>query len=150
MSRMKVVVLATAILVAVPGLLAVNGQASEEAAVREALQHYLQGHATGDGAHHAMVFHPVSNLYFVRDGQLATRTSEDYIAGAPGEPAADEAQRKRRIVMVDVTGDAAIAKIELDYPNVFFTDYMSLLKIDGEWKIVAKIFHSERGGRGSN
>ncbi len=42
--------------------------------------------------------------------------------------------------MVDITGTAAIAKIELDYPDVFFTDYMSLLKVDGEWKIVDKIF----------
>ena len=27
-----------------------------------------------------------------------------------------------------------IAEIVLDYPQVKFTDYMSLLKIDGEWK----------------
>lgn len=150
MSRIKVVVVSLGLLAAVPGLSAVRSQASEEAAVREARQHYLQGHATGHGAHYARVFHPVSNLYFVRDGQLATRTSEEYIAGAPGHPAADEAKRKRRIVMVDVTGDAAVAKIELDYPGVLFTDYMSLLKVDGEWKIVAKIFHVERSGRASN
>ena len=41
---------------------------------------------------------------------------------------------------IDITGTAAIAKVELDYPDVFFTDYMSLLKVDGEWKIVDKIF----------
>ncbi|MCA1574548.1 MAG: nuclear transport factor 2 family protein [Acidobacteria bacterium] len=31
----------------------------------------------------------------------------------------------------------------LDYPQVKFTDYMSLLKIDGQWWIVNKTFHSE-------
>jgi hypothetical protein len=36
-----------------------------------------------------------------------------------------------------------MARIELDYPTVRFIDYMSLLKIDGEWKIIAKIFHAE-------
>ncbi len=115
----------------------------EEAAVRAALEHYLLGHATGDGAHYEMVFHPQSKLFWMRDDTLNTRTSADYIAGASGSPAADEDQRRREITMVDVTGDAAVARIVLDYPTVVLTDYMSLLKIDGEWKIVNKIFTAE-------
>lgn len=114
--------------------------AGEEAAVRAAVQHYLIGHATGDGAHHAMVFHPESKLFWVRDDTLSTRTSAEYIAGAPGRPADDEDQRRREITLVDVTGDAAVAKVVLDYPGATFTDYMSLLKIGGEWKIVNKTF----------
>ncbi|HKY60269.1 MAG TPA: nuclear transport factor 2 family protein [Gemmatimonadota bacterium] len=117
---------------------------TEEAAIRAALEHYLLGHATGDGAHHAMVFHDVANLYWIRDGELASRTSADYIAGAPGQPAENETERRREITMVDVTGDAAVAKIVLDYPDALITDYMSLLKVDGEWKIVNKIFTVER------
>jgi hypothetical protein len=84
----------------------------------------------------------VSNLYWIRADSLNTRTSADYIAGASGSPAEDEGQRRREIAMVDVTGDAAVAKIVLDYPSAVLTDYMSLLKIDGEWKIVNKIFTS--------
>jgi hypothetical protein len=118
--------------------------ASEEAAVRAALEHYIRGHATGDGAHFRKVFHPESKLFFTRDGKLATRTSEEYIAGARGTPAPDEAQRKRRIDFVDVVGDAAVAKLTLEYPDVTFTDYMSLLKVEGEWKIVNKTFHAQR------
>ena len=115
----------------------------EEAAVRAALQHYLLGHATGDGSHHEMVFHPQAKLFWMRDDSLNTRTSADYIAGSSGSPADDEDQRRRQITMVDVTGDAAVAKIVLDYPDALITDYMSLLKIDGEWKIVNKIFTVE-------
>ena len=114
----------------------------EEAAVRAALQHYLLGHATGDGSHYERVFHPEAKLFWIRDGALATRTSAEYIAGAGGQPAEDEAERRREITMVDVTGDAAVAKVVLDYPGRVFTDYMSLLKIDGEWKIVNKTFTS--------
>jgi hypothetical protein len=91
-----------------------------------------------------MVLHDVANLYWIRDGELVTRTSADYIAGASGEPAEDEAERRRGITMVDVTGDAAVAKIVLDYPDAMITDYMSLLKIGGKWKIVNKIFTVER------
>ena len=34
-----------------------------------------------------------------------------------------------------------MAKVELDYPGGGFIDYLSLLKIDGRWQIVNKIFH---------
>jgi hypothetical protein len=63
----------------------------------------------------------------------------------PGKPAADEASgtRKRRIDLVDVTGNAAIGKIVLDYPDAYIVDYMSLLKTNGEWKIINKIFNVE-------
>ena len=128
---------------ALAGPVAAQAPVEEEADVRAALQHYLLGHATGDGAHHAMVFHPESKLFWMRDDTLNTRTSAEYIAGASGSPAQDEDQRRREIAMVDVTGDAAVAKIVLDYPGRVFTDYMSLLKIDGEWKIVNKTFTVE-------
>ena len=62
------------------------------------------------------------------------------VSRAPGKPPADEAKRKRRIVSIDVAGDAAVAKVELDYPAVFFVDYLSLLRVDGEWKIAQKTY----------
>ena len=77
----------------------------------------------------------------MREGQYTTRTLEEFLSGFNGTPAADEAERKRRIVSVEFTGDTGFGKIELDYPNALITDYMSLLKINGEWKIVNKIFH---------
>jgi len=117
-----------------------HAQNSEDAAVRAAVGHYLQGHATGDGAHFSMVFHPDSKLFWIQNAELRQRTSADYIAAAPGQPAADEAQRTRRIEHVDITGDAAVAKVVLDHPGVILTDYLSLLKINGEWKVVNKIF----------
>lgn len=112
----------------------------EESAVRLALMNYLRGHATGDGSHHERVFNPVATLYWMRDGDLNERSSEDYIAGAPGSPPADEADRFRYIDWVDVSGSAAVARIVLDYPSAYLVDYMSLLKIDGRWQIVNKIF----------
>ena len=120
-----------------------NQISTEEAAVREAVNHYLLGHATGDGAHFKVLFHPESKLFFIRDGQFTQLTSADYIARAAGKPAADEAQRNRWISSVDITGTAAVARIVLDYPSATLTDYLSLLKINGEWKVVNKIFHSE-------
>lgn len=118
-----------------------NPNEVEETAVRAALRHYLQGHATGDGAHHAAAMaEEVGSMYFVNDGALQQRTFEAYIAGSPGNPAANESERFRYIDWVEVSGTAAVGRVVLDYPGTFFVDYMSLLKIDGQWQIVNKIF----------
>jgi hypothetical protein len=88
-------------------------------------------------------FHTEGNLIFIREGKFSTRSFAEYIGGFTGKPAADEAQRKRSIESIDVSGNAGVAKVTLDYPTTRFVDYMSLLKIDGEWKIVTKIFYAE-------
>jgi Putative lumazine-binding len=118
-------------------------QDSEDAAIRETIQHYFQGHATGNGEHFRKAFHTDAKLFFIREGKLTQWTSEEYIARANGKPAADEDQRKRKIDSIDISGNAAIVKVTLDYPKVVFTDYMSMLKIDGQWKIVNKTFYAK-------
>lgn len=118
-------------------------QAQEKEAVRTPLENYLQGHATGNGEFHQKAFYSEARLLFVRDGKLAQRTSAEYIKGAGGKAADDEAKRKRWIELVDATGSAAVGKVILDYPNTYFVDYFALLKIGGEWKIVNKSFYAQ-------
>jgi Putative lumazine-binding len=119
------------------------GQTSEQEAVRVPLENYIKGHATGNGEFMKKAFHTDGNLIFIREGNFTTRSFADYIAGFSGKPAPDEASRKRSIESVDIAGNAAVAKIILDYPTARLVDYMSLLKINGEWKIVTKIFYAE-------
>jgi hypothetical protein len=126
------------------GLMAQNAPSADEAGVRKAIEAYLQGHATGQGEHFRRGMHADMRFSGLRDGKLFHRNLDEFAGGFPGKPAADEAKRKRRIVSVDITGNAASAKIELDYPEVFFTDYFLLLKVDGEWKIIDKIADSKR------
>lgn len=123
---------------------AVWAQEPADAGPRAALDLYLQGQATGDGEFYRRAFHADARIQGNRDGKLLSRTREEFAAGASGKPADDEARRKRRIVTVDVVNDAAFAKLELDYPKVKFTDYMTLLRVDGEWKIMSKVYHGEQ------
>lgn len=116
---------------------------ADEAGVRAALGHYLAGHATGDPAEFRAAMHDDFKMFLMRDGKVVQRTDDEYIAGATGKPAPDEAQRKRSIEFVTVTGDIAVAKIILDYPGVLLTDYMSLLKTEQGWKIVNKLVHAQ-------
>ena len=142
---MKTLGMITALILAATGaiLFPARAQNAEEVAVRQAIEHYFRGHATGQGEHFRKVFHPDAKLFAVRDGKYWQLTSEEYIARAPGKPAADEAQRKRTVENVDISGNAAIAKVVLEYPQTRFVDYMSMLKIDGEWRIVNKTFYAE-------
>jgi hypothetical protein len=113
---------------------------SEEAAVRQAVQYYIDGQASGDGEIVARAFHPEAHLTHMRDGAVRTIPIDTYLGYFRGEPASDEGDRQRWIESVDIAGDAAVAKVVLDYPRIRYTDYMSLLKVDGEWKIIHKNF----------
>ena len=130
-------------LLLITGVFCMIASAQEKDAVRLPLENYLQGHASGNGEFHQKAFYPEARLLFVRDGKLAQRTSAEYIKGASGKPADDEAKRKRSIELIDVQGNAAIGKIILDYPSTYFVDYFALLKVGGEWKIVNKSFHAQ-------
>jgi len=114
---------------------------AEYQAVAATVKLYFQGHATGNGDFFRKAFHADAKLFWVKDGAIAERTSAEFAAGASGKPADDEAKRVRKIAMIDIADDAAIAKVELDYPDVSFVDYLSLLKLDGKWVVVNKIFH---------
>lgn len=116
---------------------------ADTAAARVPLDNYIQGHATGNGDFMRKAFHSEARVMAFRDGKMMNLTAEEFALRFNGKPAADEAQRKRRIESVEITGNAGVGKIVLEYPTVTFTDYMSLLKVEGEWKIVNKVFYAE-------
>ena len=111
------------------------------------LKAYLDGHATGEEAHFRRAFASDAVLIGIKNGTYGQRPAEDYIRqSATGAPPANEAQRRRRIISLTVTGDVATGIIELDYPHMKALDHMSLLKRDGEWRIVAKVYDARPGG----
>lgn len=126
-------------------------QQSEDAGVRAALQHYLDGQKSGKGDDFRAAFELRGNMWVPRADTAVIVPLEHYVANADknytGKPSPDEPKMRRRIVSIDITGATAIAKIELDGPEALMTDYMSLLKIRGEWRIVNKTVNVERRTR---
>ncbi|HEY8548621.1 MAG TPA: nuclear transport factor 2 family protein [Vicinamibacterales bacterium] len=130
-------------------LLSIAGaQASEEAGVRAALNHYLQGHATGDPAHMRKAFLPTAHIEGIRDGRFVSWTLDEYCALFNGRPAPDEATRRRTIDQIDINGTAAMARATLVHGPTTFTDYFVLLKVDGEWRIANKVYTMRSAERG--
>lgn len=111
-------------------------QDQEEAAVRECLENYMSGQ--GDRVEKA--FHPSATMKYIdaqtkefRDVPIA-----EYIARVKGNTSRSD--RKIEITALSIEGNAANAKIKIETDKVILYDYMNMLKINGEWKIVSKIF----------
>jgi len=122
-----------------------NARWSDEAAIRQTVQYYFDGGKNRDSVALRKAFHPDARMLYAKDGKLVVVPIGEYIArvaGNPLEPGEVDSTR-RRVTSVDVTGDAAIARIELQHPDAVLTDYMSLLEVDGRWQIVNKIFTRE-------
>ena len=124
-------------------LLGYEVMADERELAKVPLNDYLQAQSTGNPDLIRRAFHADARITAIRDGKMTNLSVEEFAGRFTGKQAEDEAQRKRSIESIDVSGNAASAKIVLDYPNVKLTDYMNLLKIEGEWKIVNKSFSAE-------
>jgi len=115
---------------------------TDDAMVRETIATYLHGLKFNDVESLKKAFLPEAKLYFVKkNGSLGQLTQEQWYEGFKAS-AGKEEQGELSIAAVDVAGNAASAKVEEDYPNSHYTDYVSLLKLNGEWKIVNKIFYA--------
>jgi len=109
---------------------------------RAAIEGYFAAHALGKGDFITQTFTPDAKIQFIEDGELKAWTRDEF-AKRFQQPAPDEYRRVRRVERLDISGTAASAVLTLDYPQVKFTDHVSLLKIGNRWKIVSKVFSAE-------
>jgi protease I len=129
----------------IAGAADLNARWADEAAVRRTVQYYFDGGKNRDSIALRKAFHPDARMLFAKDGKLVVVPIDEYIARVGSdklEPGEVDSTR-RRVTSVDVVGDAAVARLELKRPDALLTDYMSLLKVDGRWQIVNKIFTRE-------
>lgn len=140
--RLTPFLIATSAALLAAGVADLSARWADEAAIRQTVQYYFDGGKNRDSLTLRKAFHPEARMLFAREGKLVVVPIGEYITRVgseslkPGEVDSTE----RKVVSVDVVGDAAVAKLELKRPNAVLTDYMSLLKVDGRWLIVNKIF----------
>ena len=87
------------------------------------------------------VFHEASSLFGVPDGALNIRSFEVYKDAMLNRqsPAEKGEARRDEILFVDQLNDSlAVARVQLEMMGGVMQDYLSLLKIDGKWIIIAK------------
>lgn len=101
---------------------------------------YLEAGRTGDQKLFREAFHPSCRLQFVKNAAYTEWAGAEYIGWQKPHTHQD---RESRVLSVDVAGTAAVAKVEIRLSERVFTDYLCMLKIDGRWWIVNKVFHAE-------
>ena len=98
---------------------------------------YFEGWMTGDTTKIGKAMHATCHLKFYRDGVFTDLSRADYLSRF--KPRNKEAGVSGRILLVDVTGNIATAKCELETPKALFTDYFNLIKTGEGWFIVDKV-----------
>jgi hypothetical protein len=119
---------------------------NEAAAITAIVQTYLDGLYEGDADKIAKAFHPTSSLASEDKGALTQLPREQWLERVRSRKSAKAQGLERRdeIVQVDQSGPTtAFVKVKCQLPPRFFTDYLLLLKVEGRWQIVQKVFATE-------
>jgi hypothetical protein len=98
---------------------------------------YFEGWMTGDTVKVGKAMHATCHLKFFRDSTFNDISRADYLSRF--KPRAKDPGTSGRILSIDVTGNIASAKCELETPKALFTDYFNLIKTGEGWFIVDKV-----------
>ena len=116
------------------------------AEIATALESYFTGFFDGDVEKLQQIFHPNAHLYAAIGGVLTDRNMEKVYEGVRGRESSVERgfERFDRILSIDQSGpEAAIAKVQIALGDQLYTDFLNMLKLDGRWQIISKVFTSE-------
>ena len=126
-----------------------NGTHAHDAAftdVARVLANYFDGLHHSDTAILRRVFHPAAQYACATDGCLLQLRMDEYfpIVDQRPSPASRGEARSDRIVSIEFAGPVtAFAHVECSIAPKAFSDFLTLVKLDGRWQIIAKVFHYE-------
>jgi hypothetical protein len=118
--------------------------ADERAAIDRVLQDYFDGLHHSDTARLARVFHPRALYASASGGELTALSMDAYfpVVDRRPSPASRGDPRADRIVSIEFAGPAtAWVRVECQILPKRFVDLLTLVKLDGRWQVIAKVFH---------
>jgi len=115
-----------------------QAQTTDIQSIEKTINHYFDAMINHDAKSIEIAFHSTAIMKWNENEKYmevnAVKALSDYLNS--NEPV----KTKTKIVAINVVGDAANAQLELEYDNFYFVDFMHLMKIEGEWKIVSKTY----------
>ena len=126
-----------------------SAHSAEFQAVAAVVTDYFDGLYHSDVNRLKRVFHPMAHYVSVTDGTLLYRTMEEYfpVVAARPSPASRGEPRADRILSIEFAGPlTARAVLNCAIGEKFFTDWLTLVKLEGRWQVMSKIFHYELKG----
>ncbi|KAJ5186197.1 hypothetical protein N7449_010961 [Penicillium cf. viridicatum] len=113
---------------------------SEYDAVAATEKHYVDGMRVGSSSEVARAFHSDAIMYgfhgpnFLRD----IKTLYDFI-----DEHGSASEINARIDVLAITPTTAVVRVDMekDAIGLDYTDFHLLIKLDGQWQIIGKVFH---------
>jgi hypothetical protein len=126
------------------GVTAFSGMAmdTDVRALRSLAQIYFDAAYEMDADKFASIFHPASSVTKVGDdGNVGVTPIAMWLAAVRNmtAPKRQGSERHDQIISIDVEGELALVKLKLQVPPRHFTDLLSCLKTNGNWKIAQKV-----------
>ena len=113
---------------------------SEHDAIARTVQQYVDGGKSGRSEEMQAAFHPDATIFgYAGPDLFAGPIQKLFDWNDQNGPATD---LQSQVANIDIAGTIATARLELDnWTGHRFTDMFTLLKVDGEWKIISKVFY---------
>jgi hypothetical protein len=124
-----------------------TGVEKEQESIKQTLQYFFDGLDNLDAESIKKAFYPQARSFCITSHGLGGMPVDNWnrviesVKKDPEHPFGKE-KSKKNVVYIDVTETAASAKVEWVFSEFMFTDYYNLLKIDGQWRIMNKVYHT--------
>lgn len=113
---------------------------TEQDAIIRAVQHYIDGAKLGSSAEMRRAFHDDATIFGYEGDSLFAGPIQRLFDWNDQNGSAPDL--KANIVNIDIAGTIATVRLELDnWTGTKYTDLFTLLKVDGRWRIMNKVFH---------
>ncbi|MEW5725566.1 MAG: nuclear transport factor 2 family protein [Thermodesulfobacteriota bacterium] len=120
---------------------------TDQESVREVVQRYIDGTFNGDAGVIRKCFHPQAVMNGYLGDQLFLGGPEPFFQQIENSPSMSQAGApyQAEITSLDLVGRVASATVkETGFAGEMnFTNYFHLIKDEGQWKIISKLFTTE-------
>ncbi|WP_109435331.1 nuclear transport factor 2 family protein [Aquimarina sp. AU119] len=110
--------------------------------VETLIDNYFQGIFNGDVTKLESCFHKNVNIYGDINGADYLKSISEYLEGVKNRKSPKDLNEslKMKIIGIDIIGKIAMVKLHVPMLGYNYYDYLSLAKINNDWKIVNKLF----------
>lgn len=114
---------------------------AEYNAVIATANQYVEGLRIGSAQGVAQAFHKEAVMYGFTNGELLGGTIKNLFDFVEKNGAAPEISTRLDVLAITPTTAVVRVDMETDAIGADYNDYLTLIKIDGAWKVIAKVYH---------
>ena len=118
----------------------ISNNTSDNEMIEKTVQFYIDGAKSGKGDDMKPAFHTDATIFgYIGDDLFAGPIQKLFDWNDKNGPATE---LETRMASIDVVGTVATVRLESDnWTGHKFTDFFTLLKVEGTWKIMNKVFY---------